>query len=231
MSQSIVLYQFPRLGNIPNVSAFCMKLETYLRMAHRDYSAIVMHNPRKSPIRSKMPFIKYGNEYLGDSSLIIDRLESESETPLDHHLSTDQKAEKICLQRMLEDHLYWVIVYSRWRSKQGWPAWSARLKKNMPPLIGSFILSRIQAYVANQLRGQGIGRFDEETIFKMGDRLWYFNDQPSTMDAIIYSFLGSCLANFWPNPLTEYVRTHENLMRYYNHMQSEYFHELELIKS
>lgn len=238
MNKTITLHQFPRVGKFPNLSPFCMKLETYLRMTHREYQTINLLNPRKSAVRGKLPFITYGNEVIGDSSLIIERLEADSEAPLDQHLNAEQRAEKICIQRMLEDHLYWIIVYGRWCSTAGWPVWSGGMKKRLPPFIGTVILNRIKAQVVKQLVAQGIGRFDESTIFnfgltdlqalntKLGNRTWYFNDQPSVIDAIIYAFLGSCISAIWPSPLKDYVLAQPNLMQYYNHIQDHYFPEL-----
>jgi glutathione S-transferase len=237
MSKSISLYQFPRTRTVPNLSPFCMKLETYLRMTHLKYDTITTVMTRKSPLANKLPYIKYGDEFLGDSSLIIARLESDSKIPLDHHIDNIQRAESLCVQRLLEDHLYWVLVYARWFSKEGAPIWAERMKKKMPPIIKHLIMNRAKAGILKELIGHGIGRHSEETIFnmglsdleamniKMGDRIWYFNDQPSTLDAIIYSFLVVCLSATWSFPLKNFIIAHSNMLRYLNHVQAQYFPE------
>lgn len=237
MLSPIILFQFPQAGNIPNLSPFCMKLETYFRMANIPYKITTSTNPKNAPHR-KLPYIQYGNELIGDSTLIIARLEADSENPLNHHLNAQQRAEGLCVQRMLEDHFYWTIVYSRWCSKAGWPAWSARLKKKINPLLSKAILHWLKSRAKNQVKAQGIGRFDDETVLnlglddlsaldiKIGDREWYFNDKPSTYDAIIYSFLGSCLSFSWPSSMKEYILSHENMKKYVNQIHARYFPEL-----
>ena len=242
MSKAITLYQYPHPLAFPNFSPFCMKLETYLRLTHTEYQTVTIHNPRQSPLGGKLPFIKYGDELLGDSALIINRLEEDNIHSLNHHLNDVQRAEMLCVQRMLEDHFYWVIVFSRWMSKQGWPVWSLPMKKAMPPVIGGFILNRVKTMAKRQLLGQGIGRHTEENIFKMGisdlealntkmgSRAWYFNDQPSVLDAIIYGFLAACLSNPWPSPVKDFILNQRNMMQYLEQIHSQYFSEFPPIK-
>jgi len=236
MSKNIILHQYPRAGKIPNFSPFCIKVETYLRMMALDYK-MVFSSPRKAPL-GKLPFIEYADEIIADSSSILTRLENKSETPLDEHLNEEQRAELLCVQRMLEEHFYWIGAYSRFCSTVGWPVWSAALKKRMPPLVGTFILARMKANFVKQLNNQGIGRHDEATIFKMGiadlealnvklqNRKWYFNNKPSTLDIIIYSFLGATLANFWACPLKNYILAQPNLLQYFQQIQKVCFPEL-----
>lgn len=237
MLSPITLFQFPQTGNIPNLSPFCMKVETYLRMCKIPYQVKESMNPRKAP-RKKFPYIQYGDQILSDSSLIIARLEADSDTPLNHHLDAQQRAETLCVQRMLEDHFYWTMVYSRWCSKAGWPKWSASFRKKFPPIINTLILSFIKNKAVKQLNAQGMGRFDDETVhdfsledlsalnIKIGNRAYYFNNQPSTLDAIIYSFLASCLAATWHLPMKEYILVHHPLKNYVNNLQARYFPEL-----
>lgn len=52
----IILHQFARTWGIPNLSQFCVKVETYLRMVKLPYE-IVETLPLKGP-RGKLPFIE-----------------------------------------------------------------------------------------------------------------------------------------------------------------------------
>src|SRR5262249_45361546 len=69
---SIKLFQFPRMFGIPNLSPFCCKLETWLRITRIPYE-VVDSDPRKAP-KGKLPFIEDGGVRIGDTSLIIDHL-------------------------------------------------------------------------------------------------------------------------------------------------------------
>ena len=55
----IKLFQFPRQFAIPNVSPFCCKMETWLRIAGIPYEVVDTPNPRSAP-KGKMPFIEDG---------------------------------------------------------------------------------------------------------------------------------------------------------------------------
>jgi hypothetical protein len=52
---TIKLFQFPRMLGVPNVSPFCCKLETWLRIAQLPYEVVETRDPRKGP-KGKLPF-------------------------------------------------------------------------------------------------------------------------------------------------------------------------------
>ena len=62
----IRLHQFPPLWGLSSASSFCLKLETYLRMAGLDYEVAVETNPGKAP-KGKLPYIEDGNRYFKDN--------------------------------------------------------------------------------------------------------------------------------------------------------------------
>ena len=53
----IKLFQFPRMFAVPNLSPFCCKLETWLRIARIPYEVVDTPNPRAGP-KGKLPFIE-----------------------------------------------------------------------------------------------------------------------------------------------------------------------------
>ena len=69
----IKLFQFPRLFGIPNVSPFCCKLETWMRIARIPYEVVSTPDPRKGP-KGKLPFIEDAGVRIADTSLIVDHL-------------------------------------------------------------------------------------------------------------------------------------------------------------
>jgi glutathione S-transferase len=73
MHPPIKLFQFPRMFGIPNVSPFCCKLETWLRIAQVPYEVVDTPDPRVGP-NGKLPFIEDAGMRIPDSSFIVDHL-------------------------------------------------------------------------------------------------------------------------------------------------------------
>src|SRR5262249_56922696 len=63
----IKLFQFPRMFGIPNLSPFCCKLETWLRITRVPYEVVDTPDPRKGP-KGKLPFIQDAAMPIADSS-------------------------------------------------------------------------------------------------------------------------------------------------------------------
>src|SRR5262245_57526176 len=90
----IKLFQFPRLFPIPNLSPFCCKLETWLRIAGIPYDIVDTPNPRKGPKR-KLPFIQDAGLRMGDTSVIIAHLTKTRGIDPDARLDRSQRATAI----------------------------------------------------------------------------------------------------------------------------------------
>ena len=85
----IKLHQPRRAFGLPNPSAFCVKLETYLRMADISYE-LVYGEPREGP-KGKIPWIDDDGYLLGDTTFIIDYLKKTYGDPLDARLSRKER--------------------------------------------------------------------------------------------------------------------------------------------
>jgi len=92
----------PRLGPA-NMSPFCVKLETYLRMAGNR----IPSGPgrfQKGPL-GRIPYAEIDGKTMGDTTLIIDRLKQKFGDPLDER-SPPSRRPGVALQRPRRTHLY-----------------------------------------------------------------------------------------------------------------------------
>ena len=95
----IELYQFhPSLG-LPNMSPFCLKLETWLRMAGLPYENHNTNDPREAPL-GKLPSLKVDNRMIPDSTLCIDYLKHKHDIDFNRHLTLEQKAQSHALKAL-----------------------------------------------------------------------------------------------------------------------------------
>lgn len=238
----ITLYQFPPMWGVPNLSPFCMKLETYLRIQNIPYHTKLVLNPAKGP-KHKIPFVKLADGTLmGDSGLIIDYLEKQAgDKALDAHLSTEQKASALALRRLLEEHLYWIVVWSRFIEDTGWRNWSKNFQKSLPPIVKSIVPMLIRRAVKKGLYAVGIGRHTPEQILQLGfadidamadllgNKTFLFNEQASTVDAALYAAIGSLAFTPWPSPLKDHILQKKNLIVFYNRITQQYFSKFKTI--
>ena len=236
---SVTLYKFGPTMGLPDPSPFCFKLETYLRMAGVEY--VVASDKRKKAPTGKRPFIVDENgKVVADSGLIIAGLEAKNGNPVDGKLTLSERAESLAFQRMMEEHLYWALVYFRWIDPAGVKNWTPFLKDvlAMPGPIVTLVKPFAQRLVRNQLGGHGLGRHSPKTIQDLaiadiralahwlGQKEWGFGDQPTIFDASLSAHVGEIVSPPWDSPLAVETRKHRNLVSHFERMMTRYYPEL-----
>lgn len=230
----IKLFQFPACWNLPNPSPFCMKLETYLRMTHLPFESVYVSDPRKSP-SGKLPYIIDDGKKVTDTSLIIDYLKQKYGDTLDADLNKEQKAQALALQRLIEEHLYWVIVYSRWIDSMNWFSVKKLFFSKLPGVFRNIIANSIRKKIMRDLVGQGLGRLSLDEIYQtgvkdlaamnilLGDKPYFMGDKPTSIDACGYGFLASIIVPPVPSPIQEYAKSQQNIVDYYARIKEKFY--------
>ncbi|MEZ4452666.1 MAG: glutathione S-transferase family protein [Nannocystaceae bacterium] len=234
MDEPIVLWQMTPIWGIPNPSPFCVKVETWLRMAELPYVAKSLRGPPKSR-SGKLPYIERPNgEVMSDSTLIVETLGRERGVDLDAGLDADQRAQALLIQRLLEEELYWLMVHERWVDPANAPRVMADYFAGMPWIFRTMLVPVIRRQVVAAARGQGVARLPEglrerkaradvdALAHVLGDHPFVF-DRPSTVDATAYGFLAVALGSPLASPITDMIRGHQNLVDYHARMQATYW--------
>jgi glutathione S-transferase len=230
----IRLYQFPPVWGLPNASPFCMKVETWLRMAALPYESAVVLNPAKAP-KGKLPYIVDNGKTVADSGLIVDYLINTHGDKLDGHLSAAERAAALALRRMMEEHLYWCAIYDRWIVDEHWAVTKRDFFAGLPPVLFQLVTTLARRGQRRQLHGHGMGRHSREEIYALGradiaalsdwlgDKPFFMGAQPTSLDATAYAFLANLLWVPLDTPLTRAARERQNLVGYCDRVKTRYF--------
>ncbi|KAJ8288318.1 hypothetical protein COCON_G00009770 [Conger conger] len=213
---AIILHQFSRPSHgVPSLSPFCLKMETYLRMAGLPYQNYF--DGKLSP-QGKMPWIEYNSQQVSGTEFIIDFLEEQLGVNLNKSLSPQERAVSQTITRMVEEHLYWTIAYSQWVD-------NLEITQEMLGFTGplsdllKWIFSRLtSSIVRREMYSHGIGRFSREEVYALmerdmrtlatflGDKKYIMGQKMSTVDATVFSHLSQAmwtLPGTWPEELIQ----------------------------
>ncbi|EFO17119.1 hypothetical protein LOAG_11383 [Loa loa] len=108
----VYLYQFPRIKYAPTISPFCLKLETWLRMADIKYENVCSWTIRS--LEGTLPFLEYNGKEYPDSTLAIrDMTRIFAKESMENHLNDEQKATVRAFESMAENSLIMTVGYFR----------------------------------------------------------------------------------------------------------------------
>ena len=232
----IELHQFPKLGDVPNSSPFCMKLESYLIAQKIPYQNFYSADLRRSPT-GKMPYIKKQDQFYSDSSFIIDLLEKESSAPMQQSLTALEKSQTLAYQRLCEEHLYWALVYSRWVDVSTDNNWRSIVQEGtkLPKLLFGMIFKVMSKNAFRQTYEQGLGRLTKAQIYQkadddlcalsefLGQKNYFFNESPSLLDHIVYAVVANIEHTPWQSQLKQQLTKYPNLQAHSARMLKQVF--------
>jgi len=203
----VYLFQFTRSPQIPSISPFCLKLESWLKLQGIKYQN-VDHKCKHRSKKGMLPFIELNGEEVADSEHIIEVLSKKFEKSMPAELSQEQKNVQHAMITMVENHLHWTIVH--WKTKDVENILKG-YKLNLQDVLGSKVpasvlnfyfkhsfcrkgLKRVRSSGMGALSAEDIensGKKDLQTLSEMlGEKEFFFGEEPSMLDLVVFSHVG-----------------------------------------
>jgi len=236
----ITLYTSPSLWGLPSISPACMELETWLRMAQLPYNPVIVttDNLELAP-KGKVPFIDYQGKLIGDATLIIEMFEEKEGIDLDANLTATERAISLAFRRMLKENTYWGGIHIRYNMEENWRHYrevvANILFPDAPIETWEPFIKEFQKTILSQMYSHGMGRHSAEEIVQitradfqalsdfLADKPFFMGDEPTTLDATAYAFVGNFIKPPYTSPIVDYVLQRSNLCEHYERMTQNFF--------
>jgi glutathione S-transferase len=231
----ITLYAFGSNFGLPDPSPFVMKTEVHLKMAKLGYRR-EEGGPQGAP-KGKLPYIDDDGLVIADSVFIRDYLERTYNVDFDWGLNDNQRALAWTVERMVEDHLYWIMVHARWANDDNFAKGPAHFFDGAPEAVREEIRRQGRQNMISILHGQGIGRHSPEEIAGVAERSfdtlsrlvghkpYLMGDRPCGADASVFGLVAGALTPLFDTPARDAVARHGNLVAYRDRMLERYYPE------
>jgi glutathione S-transferase len=237
----ITLYTFGSYFGLPDASPFVMKGEMLLKLSGLEYQT----NRRgftKAP-KGKLPYIDDNGTIVADSTLIRLYLEQKHSIYFDRGLSTRDRGVAWAVEKMLEDHVYWALVYWRWLNDANFERGPKNFFKRVPAIIRPLVTKLVRRKIRGYLHSHGIGRHTEAEMTAManrafdalsqvlGDNHYLMGDEPCGADATAFGFIAGALSKTFESPLHSKAQSLPNLVAYRDRMLAEFYPGFEATQS
>lgn len=195
----VYLHQFPRANakQVPNLSPFAIKLETWLRLQKLKYK--VVETFKFSTQKSQIPFIVFNGEEIADSQMIIRYLSKYFGLDETEGLSAELQAASRAFRILIENSFSWTCFCYRYVHHY-------LLFKKVHRLPRGTILNTISRFllkmaVNHNSRGAGIGRHTPQEIYEigaddiraisrfLGDKKYLCGDKITVVDCAVFGQL------------------------------------------
>jgi glutathione S-transferase len=231
----VYLYQFKRSPVVPNLSPFCLKVETYLRANNIKHEIMGTYTIRSK--QGKLPFIELNGQQIADSQFILFHLQKYFK--LDEKLDTEQRGIARAVDRMIDTSTSRALTYFR-VFENATNLFNPNVSGLPIPGFLSFIPRNAYYKTASrQLYSEGIGRHPREEVVEilrrdlqaiddiLGDKKFLLGIRPTIPDFTMFGHLASCYYLPFRQPVTDLIddnfpRIREHLDRMRIHYWSDW---------
>ena len=224
------LVTLPPAFGMRNVSPFCLKIEMLLASLELEFTLSELTDPRKAP-KGKLPSLIADGRKIPDSELITEYLDSLTGGKVFAGLSAQQKGQGYALTRLAEDHLYWLMVASRWLDDDWWPNVVQGFFGSLPFFLRPIAsgLARRQVAQTYQLHGLGRHSLEQQKGFARRDLEalagtvpsggFLFGGQPTIFDFSVAGLMAGVYDNQPATWVTALALEHAGLRDYTERVQ------------
>lgn len=232
----ITLQTFGPHFGLPDPSPFVMKAEKMLlKLSGLQYQT----SPKgfRGAPKGKLPYIRDGETVVADSTLIRMYLEQKYGIDFDRALGARERGVGWAAEKMLEDHLYWVMVYWRWLNPANFERGPKVFFERAPAIIRPLVIRAVLKRVRKNLHSHGIGRHSEAETTAMagraieslaqilGDNQYFLGPEPCGADATVFAFIAGTIPSQFQSPVRDKLLSMNNLVAYRDRMLRQYFPE------
>lgn len=230
----LTAYHLPGRWGLVSVSPFCLKLDAFLRMTGIPHLSVTAATPFAGP-KKKAPWIEHEGRTIGDSTFIIAYLIERFGKDPDAGLSLVQQGQAVAIQRLVEENLYWALVYDRWVRAENWSTLKCSVLGEIPEPARSLLAPLARRGVKKQLAGHGMGLHSEAEIVAiakrdlaglaamLGDEDWFFGREPTLADATVFSLLANIRYVEFVSPMKALIADHANLADHTDRFRSRFY--------
>lgn len=231
LSAPLTLVTLAPAFGMRNVSPFCLKSELLLTQLEIPFELEEEADPRKAP-KGKLPFLRVGSVPLADSELIADYLEERTSGQVFGHLSEAQQGRGWAATRLAEEHLYWIMVASRWLDDDWWPNVVEGFFSVVPGFARGLVARAARKETEKTYRMHGLGRhsIEEQRGFAHRDLAalngsisgqgFLLGDTPNYFDFAVAGVLSGIYDNQPATWLTTLAGDYPDLRAYADRVQS-----------
>lgn len=225
------LYTLPPAFGQRNPSPFCVKAEMALTYLQLDFEIENTLELNKAP-KGKVPWID-DDGIIADSELVLSHLDKKTDGGLYGHLTNEEKALGTAFIRLAEDHLYWMIVASRWLNDE----WFENVKRDffskLPWPLRHIVpvVARKQTRRAYNLHGLGRHSHEEQLTFldrdiealtaRLKDHDYIASDRMTVYDFGVTGILASSMDNQPETWVSARMNKEQSLRDYIERVQEE----------
>jgi len=231
----ITLYTFGSMFGVPDPSPFVMKADMLLKLSGLPYRTVA-GNLRKAP-KGKLPYIDDDGQTVADSTLIRLHLEQKHSIDFDRSLSAAERGIAWSVEKMLEDHFYWVMLQIRWMDDANFAKGPTHFFDTVPAPLRPLIRRIVRGSVRKALHAHGLGRHTDAEIVALGKRAidslaGVLGDKPYLMgpkacgaDATVLAFVANLLVPLFDSPVCGHARAQANLVAYRDRLMKEFYNQ------
>ena len=229
----ITLYRYGSFFGLPDASPFCFKAMMLLKIAGLEWKDD-FGGLRKAP-KGKMPYISDDGTIIADSTLIRFHIEDKYGFDFEAGLDEEQKGIAWSVEKMLEDHVYWILLNDRWCHDANFNKGPRKFFDSAPAPIRGFIANMVRKKLIKATKAHGMGRHTNAEIHKfgkkavasvaaiLGDKPYFMGETVCGVDATVYAFMETLGREGFDTPMIAEVASHKNLRAYLDRMQAEWF--------
>jgi glutathione S-transferase len=188
----------------------------------------------KAP-KGKLPYIDDDGERIADSTFIRLHIEKKYGFDYDAGLTAEQKGVGWALEKLCEDHLYWLVLADRWFDDANFAKGPAHFFGAAPAPLRPLIQAVIRAKLKSGARAQGLYRHSPEERDELarrglgaiaavlGDKPYMFGEIPHGVDATVGAFAMGALCPLFASGCRKAASGLPNLVAYRDRIATKFF--------
>ena len=235
----ITLSQSDRSPRLPSASPFCLKLESWLRLAGLPYTLMEGHELHGSSKRALPRIISESGRTMEGLRRVMLHVRSEARTDPDSWLSTDERVFSQAVGHLYADWLVPAMVWLGWVQEESWPGLRAiclsqegdTLPATTDPLRDHLTLRISELALREDERPKVeelVLREIESLADFLGSKPFFFGDQPSSVDCTLFALMVVSASAPAESPLAQFAQSSYRIGDYVRRMITRLYPEMQI---